>query len=157
MPTTEKTYFDKIMADTVDDLKDIDPERFIPCKGTLLIVVPPKVEKIGSIYLPDSAGEMEQRCLAKIAAVPLGWYMGTGGKDPEDELVAIDNKFKPGMWILFRAGSADPVKFFNRTDLMLLSYTNDVDSNVLGIIKGDLEREGWELEKDLTEEVDLAK
>jgi len=136
----EKEHYAEILSESFADLdfmKRINPEQFIPCKGTLLIVVPPEIKKIGNIFLPDSAEEMQQRCLARIAAVP---PVGFEIKENNDFSYNTESMFKPGMWILFRAGSADPVPFAGRDDLFLLSYTDDVDSNVLGIIQGDLDK-----------------
>lgn len=117
----ERTFFEKIMESPFinkdEDLGLVDPKDFIPMPGTLLVVLPPEIKKIGSIHLP--AGTAEAPSYARVASVP------PGGECP----------FTPGDWVIFRKGTPVPIGLQGRSDLALLQYTNEADSDIYGIVK----------------------
>lgn len=134
-----ETYFKPLTDQSIEGLESFSPEQFVPRPGTLLIVMPPKVEQHGSIYIPQSA--QEERCFARIAVVA------------EEDL----GRFKPGQWVVFRNNSAEPISFGGRKDLYLLHFTDEADSDVFGILAGEpdlkAETEQGTLEQDRTNPV----
>ena len=118
----ERTFFDRIIdspfIDKDEDLGKIDPKDFIPMPGTILVVLPPEIKKIGNIHLP--AGSAEAPCYARVASVPVG---------------ECDCCFRPGDWVVFRKGTPTPIGLHGRNDLALLQYTNEADSDIYGIVK----------------------
>ena len=113
-PTPERTFYGRILDQTLSGLDRFPAEEFRCCPHVVLVVIPPKLEKVGSIHLPDRA--KADQCVARVAAVP------ADGSVPN---------LHPGDWVVFRPGSAEPVEFQGRTDFALLEY-RDKGGNILG-------------------------
>lgn len=113
----ERTFYSEILEEDVSGLEGFPPESFVPCSGTILIVLPPLKEKIGSIHVPD---KLQRRPgVGRVAAIPKD--------DPECP-------FLPGDMVLFVESAPLPVTLGNRKDLALLHYTEDLESDVLGVL-----------------------
>lgn len=119
----ERTFFDRIIDSPFiskdEDLGLVDPKDFLPMPGTILVVLPPEIKKIGNIHLPS--GSAEAPSYARVASCP-----------PYE-----DCPFNPGDWVIFRKGTPVPIGLHGRTDLALLQYTNESDSDIYGIVRGD--------------------
>lgn len=102
-------------------LKYIEPESVRPCKGTIFVVLPDKQTKTeGGVILPGTMDIPSE--IARVASVPV----------PCDEKCPV----VVGDWVIFRAGVYELAPFGGRTDLAVLQYTDEVDTQVLGVIRG---------------------
>lgn len=137
MPATvERTYYGEILGDEVGGfVRRFQPEDFIPCRGTILIVMPPpETETSGGIKLPDRS--VQDQFFARVAAVPEG-DAGT--------LEAEGCPFRPGDWVVFHRNAQKNVLFENRKDVAVLQYAADASSEILGFIPADrVERADFE-------------
>ena len=112
---TEITLYSPILEGQALGLEAFKEEDFKPLAGTLLVVLPPKITKKGSIDLPDISHE--ERNFGKVASTPL-----SDSKCP----------VKPGDWVIFRAGAPLLLSLQGREDLALLNYSEGVESDLLG-------------------------
>ena len=116
---TESTLYSSILEGQAKGLEIFEAEDFKPLSGTVLLVIPPKIEKKGSIDLPQTS--FEDRNFGRIAAVP---------DDPGCPV-------KPGDWVVFREGSPLFLNFRERTDLAIMSYCEGPASDLLGWFDGE--------------------
>lgn len=123
-----RTYYDAIISRIAGDLHGIDPESFTPRPGFILVVVPPSEEQTkGGVVLPEQV--QEARNIARVAAVPSepSFYESA----PKEYSPC---PFKPGDTVLFTPGAGLNVNFGDRKDLKLLEYTDDIRSEVIGVL-----------------------
>ena len=114
----ETAYYSQLDEEACTGLEQFNPKDFIPSKGCILIVLPPKKERSdGGIFLPTDA-LVESSC-GRVAAVP------TDSNCP----VEI------GDWVVMRVMGGDKVPFEGRSDMRLLHYTDDASSDILGFFK----------------------
>lgn len=93
-----------ILEETSQGLQHLDPEKFKPLKGTILIIRPPEIKTVGSLHLPGTKHYRPD--IARVAAVP------------DDPACPVD----PGDWVVFRKDAPVGVSFGDRTDVQLLFY-----------------------------------
>lgn len=106
----------------VSGIEGWEPESFRPSKGRILVVMPPELTHVGTVLLPERS--QKPRGFGKVAAVP--------ENDPKCPCQAGD-------WVLLRANCGLPVEFGGRDDLILVDYTDDVASNILGVLTSEME------------------
>jgi hypothetical protein len=143
--TRAESLYEPITSDEAKGVEGFKPEDFHPCKGTVLIIVAPIIDKIGNIHLPDAAQQVPN--YGRVAAVPKrfeegGWHPPGQTKEefqeelkkgvPSDPLCPV----KPGDWVIFIPSSGTGIPFVGRKDLLLLSYTDDLTSEILGVFDG---------------------
>jgi len=112
----ERMLYSPILEKDIPGVEDFEPESFVPMNGTVLVILPPRIEKVGRIDLPERS--FEARGVARVVAVP------------EDEGCPV----KPGNWVVFVPDSPVPIKLGDRSDLALLHYTRDMDSDIRGVL-----------------------
>ena len=113
--TQERTFFSPLLDAQTNGLEEFRVEEFRPCIGTVLVVTPPPRTKTkGGLTLPESAIGMPT--WGVVASVPLDC----------DCPVNIGDK------VVFREGAGTAVAFNDRKDLLLLQYTDEADSEILG-------------------------
>jgi hypothetical protein len=117
--TTEQTLYSPILEAQAAGLEKFKAEDFQPLSGTILVVLPPKIVKKGSIDLPEVS--QIERNFARVSAVP------------EEALCPVE----PGDWVIFRAGSPLPLSFQGREDFALLNYCEGPESDLLGWFEGE--------------------
>lgn len=128
-----ESLYESITPSEAKGVEGFKPEDFRPCKGTVLIIVAPVIDiTAGGVVLPDVAQETPN--YGRVAAVPLipieaGMLSGTPDFDP---LCPV----KPGEWIVFSPSSGNEIPFAGRKDLRLISYTDDLTSEILGVFDG---------------------
>ena len=128
-------FYGPITEGEVSGIEGWEPKSFRPSNGRILVVMPPELTHIGTVLLPERS--QEPRGFGRVAAVP-------GGKDHLDAVTGdvVPGERDPkcpcqvGDWVLLRASCGLPVKFGGRKDLILVDYTDDVASNILGILTG---------------------
>lgn len=130
--TQERTYFGPILDAQTADLEGFRPEDFRPCPGTVLVVTPPPITTTKKgIILPDSAiGMPTWGIVAAIPGIPRREEDGyppdcEDGPEPRCPVQVGDR-------VVFREGAGTPVAFQDRKDLLLLQYTAEADSEIMG-------------------------
>lgn len=119
-PTAERTYYARVLDDTITGVENFGVDDFIPCHGTILVVMPPQATKTkGGIDLPESA--RQDHYFARVACVPI---------DPIDP----DCPVEPGDWVFFRIGCQKSLKLSDRTDVAVIQYCQGPESDILGYI-----------------------
>ena len=114
--TQERSYYSEIADATSSGTEDFKVEEFIPCKGTLLCVIPPaKEETKGGIFLNEDV--REKPSVGRVAAVP-----------PNDPTCPV----KVGDWVVTRYMEGQDVNFDGRKDLVILQYCDGPDSDIVG-------------------------
>ncbi len=117
-PTAERTYYDRVLDDTITGIENFGVEDFIPCNGTILVVMPPQSEKTKKgIILPEAS--RQDHYFARVACVP--------SDDP-------DCPVKPGDWVFFRIGCQKSLMLSDRTDVAVIQYCKGPESDILGFI-----------------------
>ena len=112
-----------ILDADMSGLEKFEAESFIPCIGTILVVLPPKIAMTkGGVYIPDDS--QEDQSVGKVVAVP--------PVNTENLKCPV----YPGDWIVFRKGAGTSVLFGERKDLILLQYYDGPESDILGYIRG---------------------
>lgn len=129
-----RDFYSPVLDAEMSGLEKFSPKDFHPCVGNILVVLPPKITKVGSIHLPDAA--QRDQSAGVVAAVP-----------EESPLVVIKVycPVKLGDWVIFRVGAGSPVMFGGRKDLILLNYVDGPESDILGFIRGLGEPEGVDI------------
>lgn len=131
-----RDFYSSILDEEMSGLERFDPKDFRPCVGTILVVLPPKITRIGSIELPDAFHR--DQSAGRVAAVPVE-ISGFEGDllDPDvHDRVDPGCPVRTGDWVVFRAGAGSPVKFGGRDDLVLLNYVDGPESDILGFVRG---------------------
>lgn len=142
-PGQAGSFYGEILTGDLAGLARFKPEDFHPCIGTILVVIPAKEEKIGSINLPDVA--QREQGIARVAAVPRIPYLGRRGPeagvsepitDEQREAFVSDLKCPvcPGDWVVFLPGAALPLTLGGRDDLAILRYEDGPESEITGFI-----------------------
>ena len=122
---SESAFYKPILEDGARGLESFDVEDFRPLPGTILVVLPPRIEVTkGGVVLPDIIHEA--RSFARVAAVP----------DDQDCPVEI------GDWVIFRSEADYPIPLSGREDLALLNYSEGAESDLLGFVRANLTMEG---------------
>lgn len=131
-----------ITEDGVSGMEEFDPSDFNPCKGTILVVLPPKIAEKQGIVIPDN--QQERPNYGRVAAVPTFRtkvphsrpFVGKEGEEVEEECHRLGYDpvcpVFPGQWVVFRPHSESQVPFLQREDLVLLTYADDCSSHLLG-------------------------
>ena len=119
-----RDFYSPVLDAEMSGLEKFSPQDFNPCAGTILVVLPPKVMKIGSIHLVEA----RDQSAGTVAAVPEDDWDGESGSDR--------CPVRPGDWVIFRVGAGSPVMFGGRKDLILLNYVDGPESDILGFIRG---------------------
>jgi len=114
----EEALYSPVIDSLPANLKNFEPEDFHPCSGSVLVVIPPPEDRVGSIHLPEIAQTPSQA--AKVAAVP------------EDDKCPV----RPGDWVFFRHSAAVTLELGGRKDLGLLNYSDGPSSEIIGFIRG---------------------
>lgn len=110
-----QNLYEELANDAAHQLEGFDEKDFHPCKGSILLLIPPpRKETEGGIHLPETA--FERSCVGRVVAVP---------NDPACPVGVAQ-------WVVFRDGSGTPLPFRHRQDLLLLNYTDGPDSEILG-------------------------
>lgn len=116
------TYFGKFQDSEIVGGEDFLPEDFICCKGTILVVIPPpKPVTEGGIVIPE--GSLESPSVGRVASIP-----------QDDPLCPV----KPGDWIVTRHMEGQPVTFSRRTDLRIIQFSADHQSEILGFFPAEM-------------------
>jgi hypothetical protein len=109
-------YYREITDGEAAGFESLDPEQFAPCKGTILVVLPPAIAKLGNIAIPDAM--QERPSYGRVASIP------------DDPNCPVER----GQWVAFVQNCGRPIAFGGRQDLLLINYTDDVESEILGIL-----------------------
>lgn len=116
------TYFGKFQDHEVVGGEDFLPEDFVCCNGTVLVVVPPpKPVTEGGIHLPE--GSLESPSVGRVASIP-----------QNDPICPV----KPGDWIVTRHMEGQPVTFSKRSDLRIIQFSDDHQSEILGFFPAEM-------------------
>ena len=110
------SLYTPIVDSILSNLENFQPEDFVPCPGSLLVVLPPPEDMAGSIILPEAA--QTPSSVGLVCAI---------SNDPECPA-------NPGDWVFFREGAAVHMTFGGRKDLALLNYCEGAASDILGLI-----------------------
>lgn len=114
----EQQLYGPILSLKTSGLEKFDEKTFVPCKGNILVVVPPPMTRTdGGIHLPDTA--QRDQSIGRVASIP---------SDPHCPV-------EVGDWVIFRSGAFTPVRFGERTDLYLLQYCDGPESDILGFVE----------------------
>ena len=110
-------YYREITDTTMSGLENFRVVDFIPCPGTILIVLPPVSDTTeGGII--KGASMLKDSSVGRVAAVP-----------QDDPTCPVEL----GDWVVSRFMEGHEVAFDGRTDLRLLHYCDGPDSDVVGI------------------------
>ena len=114
--TQERTYYGSIGEGNQSGCEDFHVEGFVPCNGTILVVIPPaKKETKGGIIKTERS--LERPSIGRVAAVP-----------PNDPKCPV----KVGDWVVTRYMEGHMINFDDRNDLILLHYCDGPDSDIVG-------------------------
>lgn len=117
VPTAERTFYDAVLNDTITGIEAFEVEDFVPCNGTILVVMPPPAtETKGGVILPEAS--RQDHYFARVACVP---------KDTECPV-------KPGDWVFFRIGCQKSLRLSDRTDVAVIQYCSGPESDIMGFI-----------------------
>ena len=120
-PTAERAFYDAVLDDAITGIEDFEVKDFIPCDGTILVVMPPQAKETkGGVILPESS--RQDHYFARVACVPKG----------------VECPVKPGDWVFFRIGCQKSLRLSDRTDVAVIQYCSGPESDIMGFIPAEI-------------------
>lgn len=118
-------FYAAVLPAEATDVRQFKPEDFVPLSGTVLIIMPDKEDRSGTINLPERV--QADPSFARVAAIP---------DDPNCPV-------KPGDFVIFNPGAPEKLRFGNRDDIYFVRYCDGPESEITGYIPGgSLDRPG---------------
>lgn len=136
--TVEQQLFGAFLGSDSAGVSRYLPEQFVPRPGNVLVVMAPKIKRVGNIELPEDS--QQQPNYGRVCAVPAPkMTVGAVGSAPEEYKVC---PFNIGDVVLLQDGAGVPIEFRDergrpRTDLRILQYTDGIESEIIGVLLGD--------------------